>query len=702
MGVFLYACKKHGSIKKTILDKLSKNEFYNALHIEYNDMQVKFSSDNSSVLINYARDTVLYSYAEQFYADENGGACAFQGNAIISSSTVGTHDFVGAKEAYEISREHGAKGIKEEFEGDYSLVHMLSNGDAYAVNDDLSVEHIYYIDSSGYIIVTNRIRFVKVLIPSISVDIESLNMISCIGSLVGTETSLMGVKRLEQGSWLEIKKGKLSLCGNPLFFTDKEDISERIEHDFDKYYDELMVTPFNRISAALNRCKDFSLALSGGKDSRQILGMIISAGYLDKITCFTNGYSEHPDMVVASMLAEHFGIKQKKNFVDMNSEEPEYDPRALLKKIMGSIFQTDGCFGNFDARGGIRPMNTLAMPGHVNEIFKGFIKPSINIKKYSDCINYYSNIHQYDQIGMLNSNGLKLIQKKFTARCNKLRDSNISPLDATNLYFMADRLPNWAGYTIRIDGYSQTFMHLLNGTKFAKTAYALGVEQLGMQRFHFESMKRADKFLVECPFAMQNWSSALGKYADGLKIDSAAIPMPKDIPMFGSWQHTINNDSSFRLMLYDIVSSYHDSPIWSYYNRDVIEKALLFNTFSYIPLINIYGFLTVFFYLHSIELPQKLVLPGDAGKNIAYDMKLKPYESNIIYRCGIDAKLTPYKTYNDLKASDIFEYATVQVSQAGVKHVTNCPYSKEIDKKLKKTARIASLKKELQETKVNV
>lgn len=339
---------------------------------------------------------------------------------------------------------------------------------------------------------------------------------------------------------------------------------------------------------------------------------------------------------------------------------------------MGSVFQTDGMVGLFNARGYEQSNSkAIAFPGHVNEIFRGFRKESIEINSYDDCTNYYKLINFYDTVKIMKPNIIDYFDNKFLNRTKYLQENNISPMDAVDLYFQGERLPNWTGYLMRTDGYWQSFLHVFNNDNLVKMAYILGNEQREIERFHFEIMKRTDPWLVECPFGVQSWNKKLLRYAGGLNIANEPVKLPDNMNLHGSWQHIINESSDFRLMLWDIISSYDNSEIWDYYDKAKIEKDILTRKFSYIPMIQIYGFINLFFYYHNVELPMRIKLSKDSTPKTKFDIPIKVENQNTIYKLDEKGEMISFKSYEELVSSGLASKHRVLVSDKVIKNINN-------------------------------
>lgn len=140
--------------------------------------------------------------------------------------------------------------------------------------------------------------------------------------------------------------------------------------------------------------------------------------YANKVNVFTNGYSNHPDIIVAKMIAEHYNLNHT---INVPSSEPtqQISIEEFMRKIMGSVYQTDGTIELFNAKGYERASSIpLAFPGHINEVFGGFTNKNVNINSLDDCVNYYKTIHLYDPMKAIKSFLLGIFEQKFRNHAN--------------------------------------------------------------------------------------------------------------------------------------------------------------------------------------------------------------------------------------------------------------------------------------------
>lgn len=651
MGIFISAISKNKtSVTKMVAAKLNSGELEANLNTDYDDLIVYSNKTETTCIVNFVTKNTIYKAEQTYYLSDTAGFSAIQGDIILRNTELTDMDFLSANEVYRFLDRDGFEAFKSKTSGSYSVIY--ANGEQFiAGNDSMGIEHIYYAQTDEHIFISNRIRFIRLfLADKAHTDLLTLSNIALMGSVLGVDTSVKEVKKIPQGSYITVNDGIFHLHKNDLFFYNNPEVSEECERDFTGFIKKELNVCTNKVSAVLKKSDNFSLALSGGKDSRSMLAMLFRIRDKKDISVFTNGYDNHPDVVVAKMIAEHYNLRHT---VNTPKAPKDISAKEILEKLMGSVFQTDGMIGLFDAKGNkiSLPFN-LALPGHINELFRSHTNKSIKISSLNDVINYYKNIHLYDPLNMMLPPLLDEFKRKFTERAEYYAATGMSFEDVNNTYFISDRVPNWVGYLLRTDGYSLTQLQAVNNDRLIQAFYRDGcAEMRKAELLHFIIMKEyGDNWLVECPFAAQQWSPLLTPWAEGVNITSPAVPVPPDIPHFGTWQHKLNSSPELKVKLLDIFMSFPNSDIWQMFDKDRVIRSLMSDRLSYTPLISMYGFINMFFYYHSIELPVKI----KSG-----DRKVKP--KNVVIRLSEGSTIMEYdnnnlkkfESYDELKESGL-------------------------------------------------
>lgn len=208
--------------------------------------------------------------------------------------------------------------------GSFSSVLIEKDLDEVIIcNDLIGLYPLYYLQIDNDLFISNSI----ILLGTVSgVEFDEAGIIQrCLGpdfNNIGSRTILKNCKRLLPGEYIKFnKRGNIleKHFDNTLF----QDIKRPFKNpDLPNEFWQLFT---KEVSYCLNNSKITNIALSGGIDSRVVLGAIPKD---KKITCFTYGNENNYETKIASRLAKTKRAKFENFF------EPElfFPPKEILKK----------------------------------------------------------------------------------------------------------------------------------------------------------------------------------------------------------------------------------------------------------------------------------------------------------------------------------------------------------------------------------
>lgn len=106
----------------------------------------------------------------------------------------------------------------------------------------------------------------------------------------------------------------------------------------DKETNERLVSTLLNSFNILPELESVKIGLTGGKDSRLILLSLLEKGY--NVNAFTNGFEDHPDVIIAKLLAKHHNISHEVKLPTFQAEETlEID---LYERLINTMITTSG------------------------------------------------------------------------------------------------------------------------------------------------------------------------------------------------------------------------------------------------------------------------------------------------------------------------------------------------------------------------
>ncbi len=215
---------------------------------------------------------------------------------------------------------------RETIYGQYTLIRLSGQGPGAVVSDFASMHQLYFAEHGSSACVSNRAALCAQFVTAPG-TIPKRSLIGA-GWLIGEgwvldhESGYWDVERPLFESYVAIDHTHgarlLELPRSP-FVTGEEAGRSRDHHDtLDEVERDLRSTI--RAIAALP-VPDREFWLSGGKDSRMLLGIILSEGLASQFHFVTQGAPERADVQVARMLAKRFRLDWRR--VDYSGHTPE-------------------------------------------------------------------------------------------------------------------------------------------------------------------------------------------------------------------------------------------------------------------------------------------------------------------------------------------------------------------------------------------
>jgi len=214
--------------------------------------------------------------------------------------------------------------LSENITGSFSSLVIDKNTDELVLcNDLIGIYPLYYLKNEDSFYVSNSIILLGILS---GCEFDEAGIVQrCLGpefSNFGSRTILKNCKRMLPGEWIKFNNKGIKLLtkyDNSLYQNiSKPDQKNDLHKD---YWNALK----NEIKHCVNNSPEVNIALSGGMDSRIVLGAIPDN---KRISSFTFGGRENYETKIAARLAK---IK-KANFQNYSQPELYFPPVDVLKK----------------------------------------------------------------------------------------------------------------------------------------------------------------------------------------------------------------------------------------------------------------------------------------------------------------------------------------------------------------------------------
>lgn len=430
--------------------------------------------------------------------------------------------------------------------GIYSIVSLAADGRGSIWSDPLGLDVLYVAETADVLVVSTRAALAARLVtPRGRVpvrDAEGVGWLAHAGFIVGDRTGYEAVRTTPQGCTIELHpvEGPRVRPGDPRpWWTGDRPGPDDLPAAIRSARDHLA----SSVQALGRATTPTKLAdLSGGKDSRLILSLLVSEGLTDEFVFTTYGVESLPDVAIARLVAERFGLEHRTASTPLPPGLAEKlrppAPVSYDRRLRHHISVTDGMVSSWDLRPPAGPHSpNLSLSGLCGEALR---------------TNYprTAGISDMDQLtgavpyGALSLVGLDLLTPEARDHYTRQLAETLTslspegdPQDAVDGFYLSGRLRRWFGTLQGID--RQNRVCPLYSLPALQTAFAIGSEQRRAESLVFEVMRASCEELAQLPFVPRGWpEAALASTAEPDRFrQEPPPPAPPSTPQTVNQEH---------------------------------------------------------------------------------------------------------------------------------------------------------------------
>lgn len=468
-----------------------------------------------------------------FWHEEDGGVTTFGGlpwfgDRPWASSPSWASQLSSRLESFDVDRDI------EELTGVFTLLHLGADGSGWATGDPLGLGHVYEGGSRDVTVVSNRAAIVADLVGATGRDLESSGLLALTGSMHGRRTGFQDVRALPQGTVLHIdQRGAVrphTWATHPWSTDDVLSLEEAVDVAHDRLRRRVRLLA----GTAAHRA---SCELTGGKDSRLVLGLLLDEGLAYDLTFRTWGAPGTPDVVAARQLADHFGL-------DLHADDDPRAPAARRRpvdddgwrvrpmdyeaQLRHHLWASSGC-SSFWAlqRPTWPPASGLSLTGLTGEVLSTNYATSSGIRGRA-ALSWFTRTggFGYDAAGIMHRDMAHHLYDVLVEEILRCRPPNGDLVDAIDGFYQAGRQRRWVGTTFELDERHRTLpLHDLAATR---AAFAIGSRTRREEWFTFGLIERCNPDLVRIPFADDGWPEPIVASRPGCSLPPA--PRSRRLP----------------------------------------------------------------------------------------------------------------------------------------------------------------------------
>ncbi|MBU3076998.1 hypothetical protein [Sphingomonas quercus] len=515
-----------------------------------------------------ATATRFYPAAAQFWSDGQE-ACVIHG--LIWRIAGERAALLDAAEVAALLDRPG-KALPTDVAGEFAVARLHACGTLTAFSDAAGL-HQLFRRADRPAMIANRARWLAELGQDGVADPGLWT--STIGYRVGTATGWRGVSQLPQARMLVSGPGGAALraIADPAAAVGGE-------RGFDEaLLDEGMAQGRAAIRLAAGDGR-LDLPITGGKDSRAVLALALSAGLGERLTLFTRGHDGHPDIAAGRTIAAALGLPHRREPPLGSDIATDWTVDHFAAEMAALAWQSDGGIGGWDLITGAKLGQDTLVTGHMGEVLKAYAKRAPTAD--GDPIALVRLQAPFDPLGLLLPGARAALAEELADGFAVMRRAGATDADLPDLFYYRNRVPNWLGGIRAIKSFERQPVMPLGAPALQALAFRMTAAERKAERAHYEIVRRAAPALLALPFAHQSWDASLAAQQTAPLVAAAGTKL------FGTWQYSINRNAGVRAFLSDILGR-AEGRLWEGLDRGALLTALRERRFDYFDGIQLLG-----------------------------------------------------------------------------------------------------------------
>jgi hypothetical protein len=453
------------------------------------------------------------------------------------------------------------------FDGLYTAVSIGASGRGVVVTDPCSIAMLYRAENDDVVAVSTSAHLAaRVAAWPDPPDRDPLGAawLPLLGSYVGDRTGYVGTRVLPVGSYVEIdpRFGCRVRFANPTPWADDADASAGPSDDeaIEQVHEDLLASVRSIAELpARQRVAD----ITGGRDSRLILAMMLETGVTDRFTFRTRSADDRaPDSVVGRMIAERFQLNQE--LVTIAAFD---DPVAFQRRMHTHVFHTAGMTSCWDLGGSLGISTTPRVTGFVGEIMRShFTSYPESLREARRALHARTPV---DARSLVRPDVRATLVADVDRELFDRLDAIGSTQDRLDEYYVRHRLRRWFGTNQELGHLGNLYpLYQLRGMQ---AAFTLGPAARANDRLAFALTRAASPDLAKLPLANSGWHTSVYAHLPDA-ADYETPPVKRQHEAQSVWQPK-RLESNWE-MLEGYLLDEPSSPIYDILDRDALMSAL--------------------------------------------------------------------------------------------------------------------------------
>lgn len=441
----------------------------------------------------------------------------------------------------------------ERFSGVFSMLHVRADGSGWVTADPLGVAMVYRADGDGYSVVTNQAALAAALVTppgrTPSRDLDAVAHLAFTGTLANGRTGFADVRVIPQATVLHLAAGasarEATWSTRPWFGADPVGVDDAVDLGMDRLRAAVRLLVTGGDERAV--CE-----LTGGKDSRLVLAMLLAEGRTEDVEFRTWGSPTLPDVVVASRLTERYGLDHRAGSEPLVVRTGR--PRPVRRRREGAdievrtmdieehyrhhVWASSGAISLWDLHTPTWPPAAApSLCGIGVEIMTTNYAATDRIDRPELLARFVDRGgFVYDSARLLRSDAARHLRAEVVREILDAGPDGGDARDAVDGYYVRGKFRRWSGAIAELDVRDRIFA--LYDLPVFRAAFALGATTRRSDVLHYRLMEASAPGLADEPFSGGGWSPELVRAVGdrpGLPIRSGGrtwLPPAAEVELF--------------------------------------------------------------------------------------------------------------------------------------------------------------------------
>lgn len=423
-----------------------------------------------------------------------------------------------------------AEVTSEPRHGEYLLLEVNELGNGSIRTDDLGSVQLYSYSDDKVSLLSTRASLIAGYLGRFDLNVDFARWVINHSVPATHDAVFEGVSHVP-GHWqVRLVRGRPVITAGAFDLLKDDSLARLYQTDRVGYWDQLFQQLLEIMKVVELHDAPLRFPISGGKDSRLLLALLVAAGYKDRIsTTFTRGPSFSPEVISGKAVADALGLTHE---FDWNENAKGVDAvpdveQRLLKHL-------------FISEGEVSPMDLL----YNNKINDRFDLPG----QEAGLRNIAGNRDVSSRAALRSWMGATFGAGDFCAistlttieRCNADIEAFIDRAEAEGteyeqvptLHRVMNRGSRWVSRIWGVQNSLSFSPHVFRSFAVTQATYNAGARSRQLEEFHYEMLRRANPELISIPFANQTWNPALEELTGSAPPAIDPLKWPDDFTVF--------------------------------------------------------------------------------------------------------------------------------------------------------------------------